>query len=371
MICSIGSNDLRHPRSGGVLLCLFTLLALLSPVLAQQTMIPLNGIVTDSSQNPVPGFRVVLRAAGTSQIFVSPPTDEEGAYRLDMKTGTNCAPIAVISPLGKRLALPEMSYVLMLPGTRFDIELGIRVKTSHQLWPFAGADRLFVSFVEDVTFVGRQRAQVQVIVQDFDRSQSYVSEFLAAYNWRAVPSVEVGGRIGFAGTDFDSGGGATGPTDLEFWGKFLAGSSLKTGTSWAPGAVLTLPTGDAKTGLSTEATRLKLFGAIRHDVGPVTLSGNVGLRFNDDSTINGVERSGEIAGSLGIAALMPFGSKVVGVVEFYFEGKRYEGGQDEGLLLVGANWKPLSQGFFRLAAGFGLNDGSPDFQFIAGYAFDF
>ncbi|HXV77021.1 MAG TPA: hypothetical protein VD788_11960 [Candidatus Polarisedimenticolaceae bacterium] len=339
--------------------------------LAQPAKVPLTGILTDSNQRPVADFRVILRVAGTSRILVSPPTDDEGSYRLDVDTGINCAPIAVVSPLGKRVALAEMTPVPVLPGTRFDIELEHPIRPARVEWAFRGADRLFVSFVEDAAFVGRQRAQAQLTVADFDRSQSYVSEFLAAYNWRAVPTLEVGGRIGYAGTDFDRGGGASGMTDLEFWGKFLAGSSVKTGTRWAPGAVLTLPTGDADTGLSAEASRLKLFATARHELGRLTLSGNLGLRYNEDATIDGTELAGEIAGSLGIAALLPVGDQLVGVAELYFEGKRFEQGQDTGLFLVGANWKPLEHGFFRLAAGFGLEDGAPDFQLVAGYVFDF
>jgi hypothetical protein len=358
-------------RRTGALLLLTAMLGGLPVVFAQQTVLPVNGVLTDASQMPVEGFRVVLRIAGTSQIIVSPPTDDEGSFRVDIPTGTNCAPIAVVSPNGKRLALDGMTDTLVVPNTRFDIELSIKVKPPRDPRPFRGADRLFVSFVEDVTFVERLRAQSQVVAADFEDANSYVSEFLAAYNWRAVPTLEVGGRIGFAGTEFDSGSGATGATDLDLWGKLLVGSSLKSGLRWAPGAVLTLPTGDASTGLSTEAARLKLFGALRYDVGPVTLSGHVGVRVNGDSTVDGTDIDGQVAGTFGVAGLMPFGSSVVGVAEFYWEGARFDGGQDEGLFLVGANWKPLRAGFFRLASGFGLDDGSPDFTLIAGYVFDF
>jgi hypothetical protein len=342
-----------------------------APLFAQQPLIPVNGRLTDAEQQVVVGYRVVFRT-GADEILLSPPTDEEGAFRLDVRTGTNCAPIAVVSPTGERLAIEGVTYQAVLPGVRFDIELGIAIRPARDPRPFRGADRLFLSFVEDVAFVSGLRAQAQLIATDGPDASRYVSEFLAAYNWTALPTLEVGGRIGFAGAEFDlDGRGATGPTDLEIWGKYLAGASLKRGVRWVPGAVLTLPTGDADTGLSAEALRLKLFGSARREFGPVTVSANLGLRFNDDAEIDGTQLEGQLAGALGVAALMPFGDRVVGVAEFYYEGKRFEQSEDDGRLLVGANWKALSHGFLRLALGLGLTDGSPDVQFVAGYTFEF
>jgi len=343
-----------------------------SPLLAQgATMIPVAGRVTDAAQIPVQGFRVVLRAAGTNAIHLSRPTDEEGSYRIDIAIGTNCTPVAVISPDGKRLALDGMATQVVMANTRFDIELGIVVAASDDPRPFDGADRLFLSFVEDVAFVDGQRYETDLTAAGTSDSNSYASEFLAAVNFTALPRLEFGGRLGYAGSNFDSGGGATGLTDLQAWGKFYVGSSLERGTRWATGFVLTFPTGEQATGLSYEALQSKGFGAVRLDVGRVTVSVNAGVQFNEDTTVQGVKLDGRVAGSIGGAALMEFNRELVGVGEVLYEGEPYEGVEADARLLIGVNWKPLEQGFFRLALGFGLTEGAPDGQLILGWAFDF
>ena len=365
----------RRPRPAVAvrLLVALCLLALaLAPAARAQEAFPVTGLVTDADQVPVVGFRVVFRAAGTDQIYLSPPTDEEGSYRVSVPSGVNLQPVAVISPLGERIALKGVSPQAVLPGVRFDIELGIRVAAVVEPRPFPGADRLFRSFVEDVVFVEGQRAQTQVSGADFDDATSYVSELLGAFNFTALPRFEVGGRVGYAGTEFDpSGTGASGFTDLELWGKLLVHTSPHSGLRSAAGWVLTLPTGEAETGRATGALGAKVFGALRYELGPVTLSANGGLRFTDDTEIDGVDRQGQVGGSLAAAALMPFGERLVGVAEAGYESKRYEDGQDEGAVLVGVNWRVLREGILRLALSFGLSDGSPDAELIAGYAFEF
>jgi len=353
--------------------CLLLLAAMsVSPLLAQgATIIPVAGRVTDAAQIPVEGFRVVLRAAGTDDIYLSPSTDEEGSFRINIPTGTNCTPVAVLSPDGKRLALDGMATRTVMANTRFDIELAIVIAVTDDPRPFGGADRLFLSFVEDVAFADGQRYETDLTVAGTNDTTSYASEFLAAINFTALPRLEFGGRLGYAGTNFDSGGGATGLTDLEAWGKFHVGTSLKRGTRWAAGFVLRFPTGEQDTGLSYEALQSKLFGAARFDVGRVTVSVNAGVQFNEDATVNGVNLDGRVAGSIGGAALMEFNRNLVGVAELLFEGEPYEGVDADARLLVGVNWKPLEQGFFRLALGFGLTEGAPDGQLILGWAFEF
>ena len=344
----------------------------LVPAARAQESYPVTGVLTDAEQARVVGFRVVFRAAGTEQIYLSPPTDEEGAYRVNVPTGANLQPVAVISPLGERIALEGISAQAVLPGVRFDIELPIRVAKLAEPRPFPGADRLFRSFVEDVVFVERLRGQAQISGADFDQATSYVSELAVAYNFTALPRVEVGGRAGYAGTEFDPAGtGASGVTDLELWGKLLVFTSQSSGFRASAGGLLTLPNGEADTGRATGALGTKLFGALRYGLGRVTLSANGGLRFSDDSEFHGVDRQGQVSGSLAAAAILPFGERLVGVAEAGYETKRYEDGEDEGAVLVGVNWQVFREGILRLALAFGLADGSPDTELTAGYAFEF
>ena len=95
----------RSARAAGLIFVLFVLVLVLpcGRTMAQQTIIPISGVLTDAEQQPVAGFRVALRVGGTTNFLVSNPTDENGTYTVDVPTGANCAPVAVVSPLGERI----------------------------------------------------------------------------------------------------------------------------------------------------------------------------------------------------------------------------------------------------------------------------
>ena len=339
--------------------------------LAQAEAFPVTGRLTDADQVAIPGYRVVFREMGSGQVYLSPPTDEEGAYRLEVPTGVNLEPVAVIAPDGTRVPLEGLAPQVAMPGARFDIELPVRIVDIDQERPFPGADRLFRSFVEDVVFVDRLRAQAQVSAADFENATSYVSEALVAFNVMALPRFEMGGRAGFAGTEFDDDGGATGVTDVDLWAKFLMFSSPMSRLRAAAGAIVSLPTGEPETGRATGALGTKVFAAARYGIGTVTLSANGGARFTADTDIDGVDRTGQVSGSFGAAALVPFGERICGVVEAGYETARFEDGEDEGQALLGVNWTVFREGILRVAVGFGLGDASPDTEIVAGYAFEF
>jgi hypothetical protein len=351
-----------------------SLLSLLgvATVEAQAPAFPVTGVVTDAAQVPAVGFRVVFRVVGTENVYLSPPTDEEGAYRIEVPAGTNLQPVAVVTPLGKRIALEGTSPQLAMPGLRVDLELAIRIAVVTEPRPFPGADRLFRSFVEDVVFVERQRGQARVSAADSDEATSYVSELLGAFNFTTQPWLEVGVRAGYAGTELDPAGtGASGPTDVDLWGKMLVYTSPRSGLRSAAGVVLTLPTGEPETGRAAGAAGVKLFGSLRHGVGRITLSASAGLRATDDSEVDGVDREGQVSGSLAAAAFVPFDRRLVGLAELGYESKRFEDGEDDASALVGVSWKVLREGILRLALGFGLSEGAPDTELTAGYAFEF
>jgi hypothetical protein len=353
-----------------LLLSLFATIG--TPALAQVTVIPVTGSVTDAAGAPVAGFRVVFRDAETSEISLSDPTDEEGSYRLSLPAGGSWAPVSVISPGGKRIGLPNQTSAPVKPGARWEIALDIVIATVVEPRPFGGADRLFLSFVEDAVFVERRHAEADIVALDFDGGSTFVSQLVAAFAFESLPRLEFGARLGYAGTDFDEPlSDQTGLTDLEAWGKFSIGKSLQSSTRWTAGFLLTFPTGEVETGVAGDAFRSKLFGAVRFDVGSVTVSANAGLRVNEDLDVGPVTLDGTVAGSFGAAAIYPVNDKLVLVGELTYEGKRVDEGEDDARLLGGVNWKPLREGFFRLALAAGLADGAPDTQLIVGYAFDF
>jgi hypothetical protein len=132
-----------------------------------------------------------------------------------------------------------------------------------------------------------------------------------------------------------------------------------------------MPTGNQDHGQSFDALRSKLFFAMRYTFSSFVLSANVGVRVNEDGELYGIPLEGQTAGSLGVAAIAPIGTKFAVVGELTYEGARFDGGEADSRLLAGLNWKALPWGVVRFAIGGGLTDGAPDAQFVAGWSFDF
>ena len=59
------------------------------------------------------------------------------------------------------------------------------------------------------------------------------------------------------------------------------------------------------------------------------------------------------------------------VGELDYESERFDGAEDDTRALAGINWGIGNRGQLRGAVAFGLSDGSPDSQIIAGYAYSF
>jgi hypothetical protein len=74
---------------------------------------------------------------------------------------------------------------------------------------------------------------------------------------------------------------------------------------------------------------------------------------------------------LGAGVIFPSSDRISWVGELKYAGKRFEGLDDDIRILGGVNWRVQSRGMFRGAITFGLSDGSPDYQVLAGYAFNF
>ena len=145
-----------------------------------------------------------------------------------------------------------------------------------------------------------------------------------------------------------------------------------TNTEFAVGGVFTVPTGDDTAGLGTDAFAASLFGTVRHRLPNAILSAHAGFRLNEDGQIlGGSELDGENSGLLGFGLIFPASDKLAFVAELDYEGKRFSGGDSDIRILGGANWRPFNTGQLRAALAFGLSDGAPDVQLLAGYAANF
>jgi hypothetical protein len=236
--------------------------------------------------------------------------------------------------------------------------------------PAEAAGRLFLSFIEDAVVVDRQWWEGQLEYTDGDPIDSTVVRGVVALQpWKFV---EVGGRVGFGNTDTESGlPDGTGGTDLDLWAKYYLGLDAKD-TEYVVGGVVTVPTGDDTAGLGNDAFGAAIFGSLRYTLPELVLAGHVGVRFNEDATLLGLEeREGEVSPMIGVGVIVPAAERIEIVGEADFEGERFDGADDDLRLLGGVNWSVTERGIVRGGLVFGLTDGAPDFQAIVGYAAQF
>jgi hypothetical protein len=371
---NVNKHRTRIASIGMVILCL--LLIGTSATRAQAPEVVVVGKLVDAEQNPVAGYRVVYVQSEGTDARVSSPTDLNGEYWISVLEGVAYMPSAVLLPQGKRIELEEMPSVVGATGARQDIQLTVPVEAPPPTFEptFSGADRLFLSFVEDTAIADRLRAEGQLVYSGFESSDVFVARGIVAYQSFALPSVEFGARWGLGsrsaeGNRPDGSGG----TDLELWAKMKMERGMSRRPEVAFGGLVTVPVGDNDAALGSDALRSELFGAARYvfsGAPNVALSATLGIRFNGNGDIAGVPLNGRTAGRLGAAALWAWRTNLTVIGELNFESKQFENTEADARLLGGVNWKLIRLGSLRLALGFGLSDGAPDAQLIAGYSFD-
>ena len=245
-------------------------------------------------------------------------------------------------------------------------------------------NRLFIRFIEDAAIVPSYRAEGQFWYssnqpsmqspfgldnvpgaapssrkRDADKaSEADIFELRPVFAMNVAEDLEFGARFGLAQRDPARGGGDTGLTDLDLWGKI---SLVSDPVKISAGLVLSLPTGNGDSLLGTGETNVEFFGAIRKDFARLTVAGNLGVRINQDQDLNGSEAEGNNSLLIGAAVLFPAGEKTVVTAEWAIETERLEGLKNYSTLLGGAEYRYREDLIFRAAVGGGLSDGSPDF----------
>jgi len=341
---------------------------------AAEEMIVVRGTVIDADEHPVVGFKVVVRLVDSAEVFFSNATAENGEYAVPLPAGGEYVVVAVISPGGTRLALEGQQPFLVTPGVRRDVVADVAALPAPlgERWPFPGADRLFISFVEDTSTVQRFRWESQFEVADQDAGSLLVARVLAAVQFYSIPDIEFGARLGYEGLNGSSGvPDGAGISDLDLWAKFHLGPRWLRNADFSFGGLVTLPTGSEDNGQSFDAMRSKLFFAMRYRFSSFMLAAHGGIWFNENGTLGGATLNGQTAPALGVAVLFPMSERLVVIGEAKFEGERFSGVGDDARLLGGVNWKPLPWGSFRLALSAGLTDGAPDAQFLGSWMINF
>jgi len=239
---------------------------------------------------------------------------------------------------------------------------------SRRAW--TASDRLFLGFIQEATIVDRQWWEGQLQFIDADLVEANLLRGTAAFQpWEEL-ALEIGGTFGFGDTDIDIPGesGGRGGTDFELWGKYQLGQDSNSTQYFVGGSVI-VPTGDESAGLGNNAFALAGWVSMRYSLPRWTFMAHLGLRINGDAEpLGGAKQDGETSALAAVAMVFPFGERFSLVAELDYEGERYDNSDDDFRGLAGMNWHVTKRGSIRAALSFGLSDGAPDLQVIAGYA---
>lgn len=367
--------SIRRMSRSRALLALVLLCLAAATVRAEEDRFACAGRVVDAANQPVVGYRVVYRVVGGTDVRISAPTNKNGEYSLELPADQPCAPVAVIAPDGRRIEiLGDKAPVKHVPLARRDLRLDVVLPTAPGGIPRInpGADRLFLSFVEDAAIVERQRWEAQIDYGDWDTHQIGMFKIIGAFQFSDLPNAEFGFRAAWASLDVTGDSGSeSGLADTDLWFKLHLGATAGQTTDFAVGGLLTFPTGDEQAGLSYDALRSKIFGVARFTFSGASLSLHAGARFNEDSDVGGTLLEGQIAPVAGLGLVIPLSARTTFVFEGTYEGERFRDGDREGSALSGLNLKLTERGTLRLAVAGGFSSGSPDIQGLVGYAMDF
>jgi hypothetical protein len=342
---------------------------------AQDGTTMVDGRILDEAGEPVAGYRVVARIAEGTEVFISARSDAEGRYTVVVPSGASYVLVAVIAPSGARVALPEPER---LQADLARVSRDLRVPLNGLPGPRigvnrpGGADRLFLSFVEDPALVGPQYWELQIdAAADNDAADLRALRVVAAFAFRGLPRVEVGARSGYGEIRPSGADSESGALDLDLWGKLQLIRSADGKWDVAAGALMKLPTGDDDAGLGRDATQSELFVTASRTLDSVVLIGHVGLATSENGTVAGEFLDGEVAASSGLGVLVPLSSNASLVFEASYDGARFEQADSDSRVLAGLNWQVHPRGKLRAALAAGLADASADAELIAGYAVGF
>ena len=224
--------------------------------------------------------------------------------------------------------------------------------------------RLFQRFIEDAAVVPGGWVEGQLYYQNLpdDSDRQFIGPLIA---FKISDEIEAGLRFGFLRVDDDSGPDGSGLSDIDLYAKYRF-------PAWrgraALGALLKLASGDEEDGLGTGEEDLEFFAAWRGDLEAVTLTANVGVRFNGnpDPPVPRTEDSFLFGG----AVILPASSRLSFVIEASYESERFKNAEPDARLTLGfQRLKGDPGGGFRAAFAIPLSDGAPDYELIGGAIF--
>ena len=342
-----------------------------TPAVPQSTV---EGTIRDAVGQPVAGARVVVREKDGVAAFVSVPSDEEGWYFLAVPSGGNYIVVALISPTGGRVAMPESDPLRVGSAkVQHDVQLPMAMGPTPRKngTDTGGAERLFLSFVEDPALVEDPYLEGRIDFADYGRTDTIGIDVIFATQFGAIPRIEWGLAGGFASVSRSGETDESGLRDLDVWGKFAFYRSANNRTDMAFGALLTLPTGDDEIGLGRDALQSKLFYSASYAFRDLALIGNVGVRVTGNGMLGGLPLEGTVSGTAAIGVMLPLWHSITLTTELDYQSERFDGFGEESRIAFGVDWRIFARGVFRGAVIGGLVDGSADARIVAGFGYSF
>jgi hypothetical protein len=233
-------------------------------------------------------------------------------------------------------------------------------------------DRLFLSFAQEAAIVPSQwwEGQLEYVNGGNDLPFDALL-FRGVVAFQPVKNLELGGNFGLGNTNADPGiDDGTGATDLEVYGKYLF-SNVSEGLDFAAGVLATIPTGEDNIGLGFNSFGAQAFGSMRYKMDSMSVGGNVGVRYNGDGSVFGVDLAGKTSFQLGVNALFHLANSVTMTAEAQVETERFDGLDSDARLVGGVDWHAFQRGQFRASLAAGLTDSAPNFTVLVGYAYAF
>jgi len=337
-------------------------------------MSTVEGTIRDAVGQPVEGVRVVTREADGVEAFVSVPSDAEGWYFLAVPSNGNYVVVALISATGGRVAMPE-GEPLRVGATKLqhDVQLPLAMGPTPRKngEDTGGAERLFLSFVEDPALVEDPYLEGRIDFADYGSADTLGFDVTFATQFGAIPRIEWGLVAGFASVNRSGGSSESGARDLDAWGKFAFYRSANNRTDMAFGALITLPTGDDEIGLGRDALQSKLFYSAGYAFRDLALIGTVGVRVTGDGMVGGLPLDGGVSGTAAIGVTLPLWHRITLTTELDYESERFDGYGEQSRIAFGVAWRIFARGVFRGAVIGGLLDDSADARILAGFGYSF
>ncbi len=241
-------------------------------------------------------------------------------------------------------------------------------------------DRRFVQlFIQDAALVENGWIEGQVRLQTLSNDDD-VFRIGPLVAFSPIDKLEFGARLDFIDRDVTEGNGDPGRSesgigDTTAWAKW---QFFHNPVQFTVGVEVFLPTGNEDDYLGSGEFDFGFFGAVRKNLEDAYLTGHFGFRVNGDSTVDGNDLEGDTSIFLGGGVMFPIHERFSLSGELRVETERYDNDlgavphSDSAIdLTVGGYWYATKRSTVRGGVALGLEDGAPDWQFIAGYAWHY